>query len=233
MDSLFTLLTDVNQIVVCLIIFGITLVISFLFTFAVSFKARVTKSFLVTSVVMPALVSAIISMVAIFLDSKTESGAMRIATIAVALGLIRFRSVNGRAEEMLLLFAGVGFGLIAGLGYVTYAAIVAFVVAALYLFFTNVKIFEGKRFEGEKLLKVTIPETLEYDEMFNETFDHYLKSAELVQVKTTGMGSLFRLSYRIEFKNIKEQKEFIDELRTKNGNLEISILPFTGNDKSL
>ncbi len=232
MDSLFTLLTDVNKVVVCLLILGITLVISFVFTFAISFKMRATKSFLVTSVIMPPLVAAVIGMVAIFLDSTT-SGAMRIATIAVALGLIRFRSVNGRAEEMLLLFAGVAFGLIAGLGYVAYAAIVAVLVAVLYIVLTSVKLFDGKRFEGEKLLKVTIPETLEYDDMFKETFDHYLKSYELVQVKTTGMGSLFRLSYRIEFKNIKEQKEFIDEVRTKNGNLEISILPFTGNDKAL
>ena len=232
MDSLFTLLTDINKILICLLIVGITFVISLLFTVGVSFKLRATKSFFLTSCLTPMIVAAIISMVAVFLDNTT-SGAVRIATIAVALGLVRFRSVNGRAEEMLLLFAGIGFGLVAGLGYVVYGAILALLVVVLYDVLASTKIFDGKKFQGEKLLKITIPESLEYDEIFDDTFAHYLKSAELVEVKTTGMGSLFRLSYRIEFKNIKEQKEFIDELRTKNGNLEISILPYTGNDKSL
>ena len=83
------------------------------------------------------------------------------------------------------------------------------------------------------MLKITIPESLEYNDVFDDTFARYLKQNELVEVKTTAMGSLFRLSYRIEFKDIKEEKEFIDELRVKNGNLEISILPFVGEDRSL
>ena len=232
MDSLFVLLTDVNQIMVCLFIVAITFVISFIYTFMVSFKLRATKSFFLTSCLTPMIVAAIISMVSLFLNNTT-SGAIRIATIAVALGLVRFRSVNGRAEELLLLFGGIGFGLVAGLGYVTFAAILAVLIAGLYLLLASVKLFNGKKFQGEKLLKVTIPESLEYNDVFNETFQHYLKQYELVEVKTTGMGSLFRLSYRIEFKNIKEEKEFIDEVRTKNGNLEISILPFVGEDKSL
>ena len=232
MDSLFNLMADYNKVFVCMVIVGITFVISLLFTIAVSFKLRSTKSFFITSSLTPMIVAAIISMVAIFLDNTT-SGAVRIATIAVALGLVRFRSTNGRAEEMLLLFAGVGVGLVSGLGYVIFAAILALAVALFYDILASVKVFDGKKFQGEKLLKITIPESLEYNEVFNETFDHYLKTCEMVGVKTTGMGSLFRLSYRILMKNNKEEKEFIDELRTKNGNLEISILPFTGEDKAL
>ena len=83
------------------------------------------------------------------------------------------------------------------------------------------------------MLKITIPESLEYSEVFNDTFSEFLKTNELVEVKTTGMGSLFRLSYRVEFKDIKKEKEFIDELRVKKGNLEISVLPYIGEDKSL
>ena len=232
MDSLFNLLSDYNKIYICLLIVGITFVISFIFTFIVSFKVRSTKSFLITSSLTPMVVSAVISMVAIFLDSTT-SGAVRIATIAVALGLVRFRSINGRAEEMLLLFAGIGFGLISGLGYVTFAALFALVVALLYVILSHMKLFDNKKFQGDKLLKVTIPESLEYNEVFDDTFDAYLKNHELVEVKTSNMGSLFKLSYRINFKNNKDEKEFIDEIRTKNGNLEISILPFVGEDKSL
>ena len=106
-------------------------------------------------------------------------------------------------------------------------------VAILYLVLTSLKVFDGKRFAKEKLLKITIPESLEYDEAFDETFAKYLKKNELVEVKTTGMGALYRLSYRIELKDYKQDKAFIDELRIKNGNLEISILPFVGEDKSL
>ena len=232
MDSLFNLLPNTNKIVVSLIIIAITFVISIIFTFLASLKMRGTKSLFVTSSIMPVIVAAIISMVSIFLDDTT-SGAVRIATIAVALGLIRFRSVNGRAEELLLLFGGIAIGLISGLGYVTFAAIFALVVAILYLVLTSLKVFDGKRFAKEKLLKITIPESLEYDEAFDETFAKYLKKNELVEVKTTGMGALYRLSYRIELKDYKQDKAFIDELRIKNGNLEISILPFVGEDKSL
>ena len=106
-------------------------------------------------------------------------------------------------------------------------------VALLFLLLSSVNLFSNKRFSSEKLLKITIPESLEYSEVFSDTFSSYLKSNELVEVKTTGMGSLFRLSYRIELNDSKEEKQFIDELRTKNGNLEISILPYVNESKSL
>ena len=233
MNSLFNLLGEkMDKVIIALIIIAIAFLISCLFTFLVSLKLRGTKSFFITSAIMPMIVATVVSMVSIFLDN-TSSGAVRIATIAVALGLIRFRSQNAKAEELLLLFAGIATGLICGLGYVALAAIFAIVVAGLYLLLTSTHLFSNKRFNGEKLLKITIPETLEYSDVFNDIFANYLKSNELVEVKTTAMGSLFRLSYRIEFKDIKDEKEFIDELRVKNGNLEISILPFIGEEKSL
>ena len=232
MKSLFDLLTNMDKIVVAMIIIAITFFIALLYTFLISLKMKGTKSFFLTSSLMPLVVAAVISMVSIFLD-QASSGAVRIATIAVALGLIRFRSVNAKAEELLVLFLGVAVGLISGLGYVVFSAIFAVVVAGLYILLTSVNIFNRKRFAGEKMLKITIPESLEYNDVFDDTFARYLKQNELVEVKTTAMGSLFRLSYRIEFKDIKEEKEFIDELRVKNGNLEISILPFVGEDRSL
>ena len=232
MKSLFDLLPDVDGVLVALMVTGIAFVISLLFTYLISFRMRGTKSFFVTSAIMPMIVAATISMVSIFLDNAA-SGAVRIATIAVALGLIRFRSTNGRAEELLLLFAGIATGLICGLGYVVFALIFAVVVALIFLLLSSVNLFNNKKFNNEKLLKITIPESLEYSEVFSDTFSSYLKSNELVEVKTTGMGSLFRLSYRIELNNIKEEKQFIDELRTKNGNLEISILPYVCDNKSL
>lgn len=232
MNSLFTLLSNLDSVVVALLVILITLVISSLFTFVISLKLRASKSFFVTSAVMPMVVAAVISMVAIFLDS-TSSGAVRIATIAVALGLIRFRSANARAEELLLLFADIAVGLISGLGYVVFALIFAALTAVIFLILTSTKFFENKRFENEKTLKITIPESLDYSDIFNDTFANYLKDYKLMEVKTTGMGSLFKLSYKVELKNRKEEKEFIDELRIKNGNLEIALLPYIGQDKSL
>lgn len=232
MKSLFDLLPNVDSVLVALMVTAIAFIISMLFTYIISLKMRGTKSFFVTSAIMPMIVAAVISMVSIFLDN-TATGAVRIATIAVALGLVRFRSVNGRAEELLLLFAGIATGLVCGLGYVLFAFIFTFVVALLFLVLSSTNLFSNKRFNKEKLLKITIPESLEYSEVFTDTFSTYLKSNELVEVKTTGMGALFRLSYRIVFNDTKEEKQFIDELRTKNGNLEISVLPYVDESKSL
>ncbi|MBP5217078.1 MAG: DUF4956 domain-containing protein [Bacilli bacterium] len=232
MNSLFDLLSSLDKTLICLIIIAITLLLGLLYTGIASIKLRASKSFFVTSILMPMIVASVISMVAIFLDSTT-SGAIRIATIAVALGLIRFRSAPGRAEEMLLLFGGVAFGLIAGLGYLAIAAIVALVLSGSYVLLNSVKLFQFKRIGEEKLLKITIPEDLNYNEAFDSILKTYLKSYELVEIKTTGMGSLFRLSYKVELLAKDSEKPLIDELRIKNSNLEISLLPYVESAKSL
>ena len=232
MGSLFDLLSSLDKIVVCLMLIGITLVISFVYTLIIAIKLRTTKSFFVTSILMPMIVTSVISMVALFLDG-TESGAVRIATVAVALGLIRFRSANGRAEEMLVLFGGVAFGLIAGLGYALIAAIIAIILAGLYVLLSMLKILKFKTVGDEKLLKITIPEDLNYNEAFDAILKTYLKSYELVEIKTTGMGSLFRLSYKVELLVKDSEKQLIDEIRIKNSNLEISLLPYVETNKSL
>lgn len=232
MGSLFSYLSSLDKYLVCLLLVGITAVIGLIYTLIISLKLRATKSFFITSIMMPMIVTSVISMVSLFLDG-TESGAVRIATIAVALGLIRFRSANGRAEEMLILFGGVAFGLIAGLGYALIAAIIALVLAALYVLLSMVKIFKFKTVGDEKLLKITIPEDLNYNEAFDAILKTYLKSYELVEIKTTGMGSLFRLSYKVELLVKDSEKQLIDEIRIKNSNLEISLLPYVESNKSL
>ena len=232
MDSLFNLLSSLDKTLICLIIIGATLVIGLLYTLIASIRLRATKSFFITSILMPMIVASVISMVSIFLDD-TSSGAVRIATIAVALGLIRFRSASGRAEELLLLFGGVAFGLISGLGYVLIAFIVSLVLALLYVLLSSINLFKFKRIGEEKLLKITIPEDLDYNEAFDAILKTYLKSYELVEIKTTGMGSLFRLSYKVELLVKDSEKPLIDELRIKNSNLEISLLPYIESNQSL
>ena len=232
MESLFNLLSSLDKTVICLIIVGATFAIGLVYTLIASIKFRASKSFFVTSILMPMIVASVISMVSIFLDDTT-TGAVRIATIAVALGLIRFKSASGRAEELLLLFGGVAFGLIAGLGYVVIALIIALALAGLYVLLSSLNILRFKRIGEEKLLKVTIPEDLDYNEAFDAILKTYLKSYELVEIKTTGMGSLFRLSYKVELLVKDSEKALIDELRIKNSNLEISLLPYIESNKSL
>ena len=232
MDSLFNLLSTLDKTIICLIVIGATFLIGLVYTLIASIKCRASKSFFVSLVLMPMIVASVISMVSIFLDDTT-SGAVRIATIAVALGLIRFRSASGRGEELLLLFGGVAFGLIAGLGYVVIALILALVLGGLYVLLSSLNIFKFKRIGEEKLLKITIPEDLDYNEAFDAILKTYLKSYELVEIKTTGMGSLFRLSYKVELLVRDSEKALIDELRIKNSNLEISLLPYIESNKSL
>lgn len=232
MDSLFNLLTSLDKYIICLLIIAITIVIGLVYTYIVSIKLRASRSFFITSIIIPMIVASVISMVSLFLD-ETATGAVRIATIAVALGLIRFRSASGRAEELLILFGGVAFGLISGLGYVVIASIVALVISLLFVLLSNLKIFKFKSVGEEKLLKITIPEDLNYNEAFDAILKTYLRSYELVEIKTTGMGSMFRLTYKVELLLKDSEKALIDEIRIKNSNLEISLLPFVENNKSL
>lgn len=232
MGSLFNLLS-LDSVYICLIIIGITFIIGLIYTLIISIKCRATKSFFITSILMPMIVASVISMISLFLTDNSATGAVRIATVAVALGLIRFRSANARAEELLLLFGGVAFGLISGLGYVVIASIIAIVLSLLFVLLSSVNFLKFKRVNEEKLLKITIPEDLNYNEAFDAILKTYLKSYELVEIKTTGMGSLFRLSYKVELLTKDNEKALIDEIRIKNSNLEISLLPYVESNKSL
>ena len=126
-----------------------------------------------------------------------------------------------------------GSGIAFGMGYLGYGVVILFLLAVLFLLLGSVPLFEHKNTADDQLLRVTIPESLEYNGAFDDIFAHYLKKCENAGVKTTGMGSMFRLSYKVRLKDPKEEKEFIDELRTKNGNLEIALLPYTETQNQL
>lgn len=198
-----------------------------------SLKMRSSKGFFVTMALMPSIVATSFYFLNVMIINDSASAIASIAAIMVGMGLIRFRSAQGKAEEMFALFVAIAIGAVNGLGYAVYATIIAVVFPLLFAALFSTKLFANKKFSAEKLLKITIPESLEYSSVFASTFSHYLKECEAVGVKTTGMGSMFRLSYRIVMKDASEEKELIDELRTKNGNLEISVLPYTEDARSL
>ena len=226
-DSVFENGTTVGMVCLmagCAAFFGIA------YAVILSRRLRSSKGFFITIALLPCVVSLAICLLSSFLSGASAT-VSRIATIAVALGLVRFRSTNGKAEEMLSLLGAVVTGLVFGLGYVAYASIALMVFAGLYVALSCTPIFKNRRFSREKLLKITIPESLDYCDVFKETFERFLKENELVGVKTTGMGSMFKLSYRVVMKDPSEEKELIDCLRVRNGNLEISLLPYVEPDR--
>ena len=141
--------------------------------------------------------------------------------VAGAFSLTRFRSVPGTAKEICAVFATMAVGLATGMGFIGVGAIFA-VVMVLLNFLYSALLFSKKRGEPQEL-KIVIPEGLDYYDLFDDLFEKYTVSHDLVKVKTTNMGSLYQLTYKITMKNVAEQKAMIDEIRCRNGNLEIAL----------
>ncbi len=201
------------------------LISGLIYSWIMSFRVRSTKRFFIVSALIPFVVSAVIT----FVNGNIGAG----VAIGGAFGLIRFRSAQGSADEIASILVAMGSGIAFGMGYVAYGVIILLGVGSLFLLLSRANIFEHKNMATDRLLRITIPETLEYSGAFDDAFSRYLKKAESSGVKTTGMGSMFRLSYIIQMRDPAEEKAFIDELRTRNGNLEISILPCTEQQNQL
>ena len=175
------------------------------------YKAKYSRSFVLTLAVLPAIVQIVIMMV----NGNIGAG----VAVAGAFGLIRFRSAPGSAKEIGLVFLATAVGLATGMGYVAIAAVFFTVIALFLLLLTAVGFGAGAADERE--LKITIPENLDYDGLFDDLFAKYTRSAELDRVKTTNMGTLYELWYDVILKDEKQTKEFMDALRCRNGNLRV------------
>ena len=119
------------------------------------------------------------------------------------------------------------------MGYLGYAVLFTVILGGVTMLYTHVNLGKGKKADLHKVLNVTIPEDLDYTQVFDDIFDKYTASCELVRVKTTNMGSLFRLSYHITLKKDCNEKEMIDAIRCRNGNLEISLAEAEDNGEDL
>ena len=194
---------------------GVAIVLGIGLAFLCTFKTQSTKSFFVCLAVVPAVVCVVIMTV----NGNIGAG----VAVAGAFSLVRFRSAPGTAKEIAAIFLAMGVGLMLGMGYIAYAVIFAVVVGAL-LFGLNMLLLRRKNFSQDKTLKITIPEDLNYVEVFNDVFEEYTNYHELVQVKTTNMGSLYKLTYKVTLKNAPMEKKMLDEMRVRNGNLEIAIM---------
>ncbi len=183
-----------------------------------SFRIRSTKRFFIVAAIIPFAVATVIT----FVNGNIGAG----VAIGGAFALIRFRSAPGSADEIAAILIAMASGIAFGMGYIAYGVVILVCLSVLFMILAFLPVFEHKNAAKDQLLRITIPESLEYHDAFNDVFGRYLSLYESVGVKTTGMGSMFRLSFRIRMKKPGEEKAFIDELRTKNGNLEIAITPY-------
>ena len=204
---------------------AVAIVSGLLYSWIMSFRVRSTKRFFIVSALIPFVVAAVIT----FVNGNIGAG----VAIGGAFSLIRFRSAPGSADEIASILMAAGSGIAFGMGYLGYGVIILAGSAILFLILSFAHVFDHKNMAVDRLLRITIPESLEYNEAFDDVFASYLKKAESTGVKTTAMGSMFRLSYKIQMKDPAQEKAFIDDLRTRNGNLEISILPFTEQSNQL
>ena len=201
------------------------LVSGILYAWIISYRIRAAKRFFLVSALIPFVVASVIT----FVNGNIGAG----VAVGGAFSLIRFRSAPGSADEIAAILFSMGAGIAFGMGYLAYGVIILIGLAVLYMIFVRIPVFEHKNMAADMLLRITIPESLEYNGTFDGIFGRYLSKAENAGVKTTGMGSMFRLSFKVQMKDPAEQKAFIDELRTKNGNLEIALQPYTEQSNQL
>ncbi|HBI52743.1 MAG TPA: DUF4956 domain-containing protein [Ruminococcaceae bacterium] len=198
-----------------LISIGAALVLGLISALFYTFRSTYSKGFVVTLATLPAVVAAIIMMV---------SGSLG-ASVAVAgtFSLVRFRSTPGTAKEIAAIFLAMASGLACGMGYPAYGAVFTVIMCIVNVIYSAVRFGEKKNIELRRTLSVTVPEDLNYGDIFDDIMNRYTSEWKLTKVKTTNLGSLNKLTYDIVFKENGSEKPMIDELRTRNGNLEIAV----------
>ncbi len=217
LDSFFLpVYTSTDQITasVYLVCSLASLALGAVIAFAAGFRSRQSKSFMLALLLIPVIVQMVIMLV----NDNVGAG----VAVMGAFSLVRFRSAPGSAKEIVSIFLAMATGLATAKGYIALAAVFVIVISLIMIISTYVRFKEKDDLVRE--LKITIPEDLNYAHEFDDLFDTYTKRSKLLNVKTTNMGSLYKLSYEVELKSEDNVQSFIDDLRTRNGNLEIAVL---------
>ena len=186
------------------------------FVFTYRSKTNYTKSFVGTLLILPAVVAIVIMMV----SGSIGTG----IAVAGTFSLVRFRSIPGTAREIGAIFLAMAVGLACGMGYLGFAAIFAVVMGIVTLIYNLTSLGEHSADSLDKVLRITVPEDLEYGAAFGDVFSRYTTQANLIGVKTTNLGSLNRLTYSVRLKEAGTEKALIDDLRVRNGNPEINMM---------
>lgn len=194
---------------------AVALVLGALMAVVYCFRSQHSRSFVVTLALLPATVSVVIMLV----NGNLGAG----VAVAGTFSLVRFRSTPGTAKEITAIFLGMAVGLACGMGYPGFAALFAVLMCAVSVLYAVIN-FGGQPHEQlRRVLRITVPENLDYPNAFDDLFEKYTSRIRLAEVKTTNLGSLNRLTYELTLTKSGTEKEFIDELRCRNGNLEISM----------
>ncbi len=194
---------------------GVALVCGIVLAVCYLVRTKYTRGFLATLAILPAVVAVVIMMV----NGSIGTG----VAVAGAFSLVRFRSAPGTAKEIGAIFIAMGVGLVVGMGYLGYASLISLLFGGLTVAYNLLGIRLKRKLPQYKVLRITIPEDLDYTDVFEPLLQQYAREYELTQVKTTNMGSMFRLTYHLILKSESTEKELIDNLRQRNGNLEISL----------
>ncbi len=194
---------------------AVALAAGIIFAFMCYFRTKSSKSFFITTALLPASVAVVI----ILVNGNIGAG----VAVAGAFSLVRFRSAPGTAKEICIIFVAMAAGLAFGMGYLAYGALFTLIAGAVLILFSVTKIWEKKPNDKEKRLCITIPEDLDYTSVFEDLLKTYTRKYDLIKVKLVNMGSMFRITYDITLKDAAQEKQFIDDLRCRNGNLEITV----------
>ena len=213
-SSIFDATTSVISVPNFLICMAASLVAGVILALGYVFRSRYTKSFVLTLALLPVVVCVVIMMV----NGNIGAG----VAVAGAFSLVRFRSAPGTAKDITMLFLAMGAGLLTGMGYLAYGILFAVIMCVL-LIILNLIGFGSRGTAKYRTMRISVPEDLDYSGMFDDLFEQYTTQHELIKVKTADMGSVFRLTYNLKMKDSAKEKEFIDQLRCRNGNLEIAI----------
>ena len=211
-DTDLVAVISVTDFLLCL---GCSLALGLVMAFAYMYRTRYTKSFVITLALLPAVVCVVIMLV----NGNVGTG----VAVAGAFSLVRFRSVPGTAKEICTLFLAMGAGLIAGMGYLGFAVLFTVIMCVIFLLYNCLDFGLKKNAAIFKTFNITIPEDLDYTGVFDDIFAEFTRSHDLIRVKTTNMGSMFKLTYNVELTDATREKEMIDKLRCRNGNLEIAV----------
>lgn len=211
-DNSLTNVISVGSFLICILV---SIVIGIILAVAYSYKNSSSTGFVMTLAMIPAVVCVVIMMV----NGNVGAG----VAVAGAFSLVRFRSAPGSAKEIGAIFIAMGAGLMTGMGYLAYAVLFAVILSLIMVIYEALFARMSQKHENARILHITIPENLDYSRVFDEEMDEFTEKWELTNVKTSNMGSMFKLTYDVILKDKSEEKKFIDRLRCKNGNLEISM----------
>lgn len=210
-DQTQTSTVSVTAFLLCLFV---ALLLGAIIAAAYVWKNQHTKSFFVTLALLPAVVCVVIMMV----NGNIGAG----VAVAGAFSLVRFRSAPGSAKEIVTIFLAMGAGLILGMGYLGFAALFTVIMCIMLRLYSTMA-GRAKSDTVHKMIKITIPEDLDYTGAFDDIFAKYTLKSELIKVKSTNMGSMFRLTYQVTLRDAGMEKQMIDCIRERNGNLEIMV----------